>query len=362
MAERRSSIELLRILSMLAIVATHFFWQTGDLAVHGGSFAVNWFCGFGTTALNVFVLIGCWFMVDSSFRLERPLRLYFETLGYTVPLTLVALAAGAEPSMKDVLRGFLPFTGRALWFVSAYIVLMALTPWLGRAFALSRRSLALLVALTTGFVCGVSTLPDAQNTFLCHTVWLVVLYLFTGFFKRDIWPVWRRWTLVRAAVVALAGLAVYTAIIAARVYGPAFGGIGKVASALAVHFLEDFKTLPIFFVSLTVFQFFLRLDLGSVRWINRLAKSGFAVYVIHQTPAFYPFLWSGVFAVESWLQSAWYPLFAVGTVVSVYLAAVLIDSVRAVLAAALLPSADRCAAAVRKLAQHLRRRLPKEVG
>ena len=63
--QRHSSIELLRILAMLMIVAGHFLChQSGVAAAHGG-FTVSLFGSGARWACNLFLLVGCWFMVDA---------------------------------------------------------------------------------------------------------------------------------------------------------------------------------------------------------------------------------------------------------------------------------------------------------
>ena len=63
--QRHSSIELLRILAMLMIVAGHFLCQSGVAAAHGG-FTVSLFGSGARWACNLFLLVGCWFMVDAQ--------------------------------------------------------------------------------------------------------------------------------------------------------------------------------------------------------------------------------------------------------------------------------------------------------
>ena len=130
---RTSGVELCRVLAMLMIVAGHFIGQSGIASIHGDSMWLR-LCGCGARwAVNVFLVIGCWFMVDYRFRVERIARLYLTVLFYAVPLTILGLVLG-NPTTKDVLRGFVPFCGRPLWFFSAYISLALVAPWLKSAF------------------------------------------------------------------------------------------------------------------------------------------------------------------------------------------------------------------------------------
>lgn len=320
---RESKFELLRVVAMLMIVAGHFLAQSGLAAAHP-SFGVALSASGARWACNLFLIVGCWFLVDAEFSLRRVGKLYLTVISYTVPLTILTLACGEHPAMKDVMRGFLPFTGRALWFASAYISLMLLTPWLRRAFELPLKSLGLLVGLLTVLLGGVCTLPDEQMCYAIDCCWFVYVYLAIGWVKRISAGEkcgfgrcrWLGWACLAA------GLAIYVGLVFVREH---FGGF---ISVWARQCLSDFKTLPNFLSAILVFAFFVHCDIGSIAWINRLAKPAFAVYVIHQTPAFFPFLWVRICRVETWQDSPWWWTIAIGVVVSVYCAGWVLENVR----------------------------------
>lgn len=323
MKPRQSSIELLRILAMLMIVSGHFLGQSGLAAVHP-SFGMLLASSGARWACNLFLIVGCWFMVDAEFSLKRVGKLYLTVITYTVPLTILALVCGGHPGMKDVMRGFLPFTGRALWFASAYISLMLLTPWLRRVFELPMRSLGLLVGLLTVLLSGVCTLPDEQMCYAIDCCWFVYVYLAVGWAKRALFEqncgLWtRRWF---KWVCLAAGLAIYVGLVFLR------GHAGGFVATWSGQCLSDFKTLPNFLSAVLVFAFFIRCDIGSIGWINRLAKPAFAVYVIHQTPAFFPFLWERICCVAAWQDSPWWWAMAIGVVLVVYCAGLALESLR----------------------------------
>ena len=65
---RQSNFELLRLLSMLAIVAGHLFTE-GHLIAHAtpGTLLPCLLLGSGArVATNLFVLLGCWFLVGAT--------------------------------------------------------------------------------------------------------------------------------------------------------------------------------------------------------------------------------------------------------------------------------------------------------
>lgn len=73
------------------------------------------------------------------------------------------------------------------------------------------------------------------------------------------------------------------------------GSLGRILSTLATRFLVDFKSLPNLVCAFLIFMGFLSLKERNIKVINWMASGSFAVYVVHQTQAFYPTLWGGDF-------------------------------------------------------------------
>lgn len=93
-------------------------------------------------------------------------------------------------------------------------------------------------------------------------------------------------------------------------------------------YLSDYKSLPNFVISLLAFTAFVRMDIGANKVINRIAKSAFAVYVIHQVPAFYNVMWLKIFKADLWFSSSKYIVFYISTCVAIYIVAMIIDEIR----------------------------------
>ena len=336
---RQSNFELLRLLAMLAIVLGHLFTE-GHLLSRAGTGPALYAsallgCG-ARVATNIFILLGCWFLVDAT-RPGAPAfapgrrwwRLHFTVLCWTAPLTLVALAMGTRAAPADIARGFLPYLGRPLWFASAWMSLLLLVPFLRHALELDARRLGALVAVGGIVLVGNSTLADFREGYLTDTLWFAYVYLFTGWLRLRS-PSWLRrlpaWT-------ALAGgLALYLAMALPEAWARANDGTSR-ETARAIHriaewYLADLKSAPNFLAALGLFACFAKLDLGTVRWINAAARPAFAVYVAHQTPAFWPLLWTRIVRCPAWWGNPWTPLAAIGAALALYAAVALLETAR----------------------------------
>ena len=172
---------------MLAIVSGHLLSQSSLAGVEGTNHILAMLLGSGVRiGVNVFLLLGVWFMVDAKFKAERIVRLYLEVVFYSVPMTIGLYLAGQAGGMRNVIQGLLPFFGRSVWFASAYISLIALSPFLNKVFLLPKRSQQVLLVLLVILFCIVPTIPcSTPLDYLADFTWFCVVYLLVGMWKKS---------------------------------------------------------------------------------------------------------------------------------------------------------------------------------
>lgn len=86
--KRLSNIELLRVVSMLLIIATHFWGHGIDLAAIEPftlPYYFGWFIkGISYVSVNIYVLISAFFLCKSKFRVSKLLVLWLEIEFYSI--------------------------------------------------------------------------------------------------------------------------------------------------------------------------------------------------------------------------------------------------------------------------------------
>ena len=137
-AERDSSFELLRIISMFFIAICHF-------ATHGGfsfdaqTLSIPRFWWFfiemgGNFGVDVFVLISGYFLVKSQnelFNIKRILKFWGQVFFYSVLIySIFAVAGVSDFSFKSLLKTVFPIIFGQWWFASTYFVLYLIHPFL----------------------------------------------------------------------------------------------------------------------------------------------------------------------------------------------------------------------------------------
>ena len=328
---RQSNWELMRMIAMLLIIAWHFGRQSGYFESATG-FNYWAFCLFGQCgiiAVNMFLILGVWFMVEARFKARRLLGLYFQLWIYVAPITVLLLVLGYDVSSKELLRSFMPFWGRSLWFVSSYLALILLAPFLHKIFTWPKKrikKLLILSFLLTSVWNVVHPFHALTNNWMDTITWFAFIYVLIGYYKFYCSATvdWNKWKVLLLGISLYMGMAIINAYAAKQGYAGMAGTLG----GFCKHWLEDYKAVPNLLISLMFCYFFQRLDIGVNKFINFWAAGAFAVYVVHQTPAFINVLWIDICKTPEWAQSSQAVLYSLLIIIGVYLSIALLDKLR----------------------------------
>lgn len=105
---------------------------------------------------------------------------------------------------------------------------------------------------------------------------------------------------------------------------------GGPLSPIASGFLFNIRSFPNLLCAFAIFTYFAKLDIGSIRPINAIAESSFAVYIVHQTPALMSYEWEHIWHISAWHDAratVFYPLL-VFVVTGTYAAVSVLDAIR----------------------------------
>ena len=326
--KRSSNFELLRIVSMLFIIAGHFVGQSGMSQCYNGlsfsTFTVLFFESGARAGTLLFLFLGCWFMVDSSFRASKIIKLYSQLWFYAVIITLILILAGIDVSLRWKIGSFIPYTSNTHWFIRQYLNLMILAPFLKGCFDWDRTKLKKLLIILFVLIVVVSTIAKFQNTFIGDLVFFMFTFLFIGYYKKYVTEA--EW-LKRSCL--LLGGGVFLCMVSIKMFCRTYEtGVFHLGELVITQYISDFKCLPTFIMCFCIFVFFKNWDLGEKNWINLSARSALAVYIIHQHPAFYMYLWKDIIRCDSWMSSSYGIVFLVVLIPVIYIICSFIDVIR----------------------------------
>lgn len=329
--QRMSNFELLRIMAMFFIVIGHFFMNIGafNSATGFNQIFVYLFGSLARISVNLFILIGAWFMIDKTFKAQRVLKLYFTTLFYTFSIMLTLRLFHIPIGLFNTIQDIFPFYGRALWFITAYIGLMLLSPFLNVFLQQKRDFLKKFIIVTFFLTVVVSTLysKNRMDTWYCQLSWFCYMYVCVGYYKKYLFEKIR---LNKYSVLFFSCLAyfIFAAFKLISYNLSIESGLWTVLNKYAENFLGDYKTLPNLICSFGIFYFVSNWDIGSNRFINLFSRSALAVYIIHSTPGFYDYLWQTIFKGQLYVISPYFPIYAVLVTATVYIVCCSVDYLR----------------------------------
>lgn len=140
--KRMANIEVLRLLAMAMVVSLHYLAK-GDLLAKlteplSAQGHLSWILeSFSIAAVDVYVLISGYFLVETGFRCRRVISLVLQVMFYTCLLPVVLIAAGVlsvdEITFYNILQCIFPTNMLHYWFVSAYVLMFLFTPVLNAA-------------------------------------------------------------------------------------------------------------------------------------------------------------------------------------------------------------------------------------
>ena len=325
---RDSSMELLRIISMIMIVFYHF-------AVHGGfSFGTtlsishlwyNFILMGGKIGVNIFVLISGYFLINTSktFDIIKIIKFIGQVFFYSVGIFVICSVTGViDWSMKSLIKAMFPITFSQWWFTSAYFVLYLLHPYLNRLLCSIEKPtyqrLLLLLVVCWSIIPTFTTSSFQSNPLL----WFVTLYSIAGYIR--LYGLNMKYATKHYFMCYLICSAItYSSSIIFTVLGSKW----DLFSQYTTYFYGQEK-LTTLSISLCLFMCFSTLKMNYHKWINTMASATFGVYLIHDNSIVRKLLWLDWFRNAEYQDSLLLIPYSIFTVATVYIVCSAVDLLR----------------------------------
>lgn len=328
LTQRQSNIEMLRIISMLMIVAHHF-------AVHGGfefsdiTLSLNkaWIQFIqmgGKIGVDVFVLISGYFLISSdSVKTSKILKFWFQLFIYSILIFAVFVGTGMEPfGIKALIKHLFPITFSLWWFASTYFVLYLLSPFINKllnSFDRQQYKHFLLLLFILWSVIPTFTTTAFQGNGL---LWFMFLYTAAGYIRKykplsDMKS--SKWILLSLGVAILTYVSVLV-----------FDLLGAKIAFFADHatYFYAMEKLPVFLISITLFLGFLKLNIKQSGLINSISAATFGVYLIHDADYVRTFLWKTVFKNAQFADSMFLIPYSLMVIAAVFIVCTILELAR----------------------------------
>ena len=285
---RNSHYEILRITAMLSVFLSHVPCAPDALAANKILYSF-FYCG-GAFGVNLFVLLGSWFLTEQEFRIERVFRIVFQTVFYGIVFYAVSILLGSGISLHNLILCF------SLWFPFGYVCMLCLSPFLEKL-NLSHKKAIIITVFSLSIIAFIMMLTDKSNILtlvfskgvFLGPVWYSFIYVFISCYKDKIRKAVKnsheKKFFIMAAIVYLLMFILFY-----------YFKAGVVRAAFS----------PLCFLASLLFFFgFLSFDRTiSDKGVNLIASTSFGVYLIQSHRVFGVYIWEKYISFSMLSQSS----------------------------------------------------------
>lgn len=198
--ERNLGIELLRIVSMFAIVVLHVlgyggvFAKINEMGLGVNSFSLMystaWFleilCFFGVTT---FALISGYVGYDGNYRVTNVVYVWLQALFYTVIFSVIFVIIGIETISFDLVsKTLLPVTTGHYWYLTYYVPVFFLMPIVNHALKSMNALTSKIIAIALIVMFSIWPTIFTSDVFRVNggysVIWLLTAYYIGAFIKK----------------------------------------------------------------------------------------------------------------------------------------------------------------------------------
>lgn len=335
--KRMENMELLRILAMIMVIMLHYLSKGNVLPDMKGNLTLNGYLSwileaFSIVAVNVYMLISGYFLVETGFKCRRIVQLIGQVLFYSIVMTLVLLATGViqveNLTIYQLLQYILPIQMNQYWFATAYVMMYLFSPLLNVAVRNMKRNQlkAVIVLLLLFFSINKSILPIRLE--IDHLgydgIWFICVYLAAAYIRLYGIPFFKSFK--KSLLCYLAGC----------------GGIFGIALCIRVIYLktgmlDDFMIATYhynhilnLFTAISIFYAFshCKIPEGKIAdWIIKIGPYTFGVYLLHEQLEMRN-LWPKWFGADLGETSILFLLRSFGSVLVVFVIGIAVDMLR----------------------------------
>lgn len=293
--KRDAGLDLLRIVCTMMVVCNHLLSWTGLLEDTVEPMTLIWLGEntlfvFLLPAVNCFVLISGYFLCTAKFKLKKLGSLWIQAVVYSVGLYILVCLIDENTafSLTVFIKSCLVITMERYWFVTAYVLLYVVSPFLNFAIqAMNKKMHALCCLVLLGVF---SILPNCVYIVDFTGVnggysflWFCVMYIVAAYIRLYL-PVrvkYQRWMFPVAVVCSLimCGEKYLAHVITPHIFG----------TVVLDSFFYSYNSIIAVPCALALFQGFRGVEVRA-QWcksaIAFVAPLTFAVYLIHSHPDF----------------------------------------------------------------------------
>lgn len=328
------NFELLRVLAMIFVVLVHFIVNGGNTpqnVTFENGFILNsisypFFSALSYTGVICFVLISSYFICESNIlRVDKLIKTWSVTVFYSILMMLICHYRFGLNKF-DIIGSFLPLWSDQYWFVTKYIALLILAPFISVLIKnLTRQGLLKAIFamsfLTVTITCGIPYGSKFFSDSPLSVAPFVLMFLLASYIKLYDVPLF---------IKQNSGTLFFSLIAFQGITGILINLIHGTNNNITGGFSISYNALSLLPATLLFIWFKEHKFSNSSLFvgISKLAPYSFAVYLIHDNQHIRYFLWNDLVRWEKYWNSPMWIIYAIMVPIFIYLVCTAIDTVR----------------------------------
>lgn len=323
---RNSNIELLRIIAMVLIIGHHYrvCSTSGGVEFSQNSFAGLLFNMGGKYGVDLFVIISSYYLVDSRFKVNRIIRTCLQTWCYSIAFLILAIITHSQLlSGKMILMSVLPVIYKEYWFVTSYIGLLVLSPFLNKLFCnLDKKEHFSLCFVLLSMYFAIPSIFIKSDTYFSHLGMFITIYTVVCYLKKYGMPIKQTKKCLLYALILYAFIFLESSIFVV------LGAIDTTRIELWNYCkVMGFSEYSVLLLLSAIFLFYVFVSIPSYsnKIIDRIGKATFGIYLIHDNWFLREILWGNLLHTKDFLYSNVYIIYSICAVIVVFLISLFVD-------------------------------------
>lgn len=301
--ERNSNIELLRIISIIMIVVSHYTVHNGvlnyTLPIGFNRFFLE-ICTLGNIGTIIFVLITGFYLSknQNNLKLTKLVKLYFQILFYSVFIYIIFVIFKLEPfSIKSLIKVLFPISFEGYWFASVYILLYIFHPYINKLLnKLDRKEHFKLILISLIIFSGLSTITT-KGYYANELIQFILFYSIGAYISRYENNIFNSKKLNRF-ILTISLLILVLSVIFFDIIGTKINWFNE----NSIYLFSRTSIISIMF-AISIFNIFVNKKEKHNVNINTISSCVFGVYLISDNDYIRNILWSNIFKNARYVDS-----------------------------------------------------------
>ncbi len=327
MEKRNSKLEIVRIISIVLIVLSHYVMHSGYDVHHlpiGFNRYILEISILGNIGTMLFVLISGYFLIDSNeIKFKKLFRFVAQVLFYSIIIYLLLVILKIEIfDIKSLILNLFPITFKRYWFATTYFVLYLFHPFINKFLNSIQRDEHLrfiLFGVSIFYILSTLTTMDFYGNELVYFVFLYSIGAYFSKYKDNkLCKNNNSFKIMCASIIIIA-----LSIIILDLIGTKISYVGNHST-----YLLNMYSIFALMLSSSIFCVFSTKKPSTNKIINYISSLVFGIYLISDNKYLRSIIWCDLFKNNNYFSSNYLIIHIIASVIIVCCICVLIELIR----------------------------------